>query len=246
MTPLEKRDKTIAAAVTFIVAAIILLLLFFTSMNSEREALAQASIPEPDTDEVTFLETELIEDLPGVEDAEDNGDDFPPPPGEPDPAPTELNERVESGDNPEPAPARDPKTVQKKTSPVKEPANTMTDAERKRIASMAGKFSPGDNGSPEGKFSKASGKGKVNASGSVGGRQFLGCPTSEVSVRNTVIVKVKVRVRADGTVAGANAISGPQEYHRQCEGWAMKARWSAKDGAPTATGSITFTISPRK
>lgn len=246
MTSREKRDKTIAAAVTLSVAMAVLLILFFTEMGNGRSELAAASTPEPTEQDVTFLEAELIPEPTGTEDAEDVAEDAPLPPGEPDKAEEKQPERVEPGPNPKPAPVREPVATQKKQSPVKRQENSMTDAERKRLADVDGKFTPRQNGSPEGKNTPVNGKGKAVASGSLSGREFKGCTTGNVELRTRVTVKVRVKVNADGRVIDARAVSGPKEFYSKCEGWARTARWSAKEGAPTATGSITFTITPRR
>lgn len=246
MTSREKRDNMIAAAVTLLVALAILLVLFFTQMGTGRSALAAACVPEPTEQDVTYLEAELIPEPTGTEEAEDIADDAPLPPGEPDKAEEPQEERVEPGPNPKPAPVSEPVATRKKPSPVKKQENQATQSERKRVADMSGKFKPRQNGSPEGKNTPVNGKGKAVASGSLSGRGFLGCTTGEVELRTRVTVRVSVKVNAAGHVIEARAVSGPKEFYSKCEKWARTARWSAKEGAPTATGSITFTITPRK
>lgn len=244
MISVGKRDKIIAAAVTTIVVALILLFLFFTSINSDRNLLAEASIPEPE-EEITFLETELMEELPGNDEpSADQAEELPQPQGEPDPAAAEQPERVERGEKPKKEAPTEPVASQKKESPAKVKENSISEAESKRIAGIKGRFNK-NNGSPDGKRNASAGKGKVNSSGSIAGRRFLGCTTGEVSVRTTIKVRVNVRVNAAGNVQKATAVSGPEEYKSVCEKWARTARWDAKEGAPVASGSITFTISPK-
>lgn len=245
MTPREKKDSIIAAAVTMTVALILLLILFFTQMGYDRALLAQASTPEPMMPEnVEFLEPELDLSSPGSEDANDISDDAPLPEGEPDPeAPADNNRRVEPGPVPEPRPVKEPVATQKKPSPVKTSENSMTEEERKRLPGS--NFNKSPNGSPNGKNSAVNGQGSVNANGSLSGRTFKGCTTGPVEVSSKVTVTVGVTVKADGSVAYAKARRGPKAYYAVCEKWALTAKWSAKEGAPVATGTITFTITPR-
>ncbi|MCM1153440.1 MAG: hypothetical protein NC328_07290 [Muribaculum sp.] len=243
MTSREKKDKIIAAAVTFTVALAVLLILFFSYMPDE-SPLAEASIPEPAALDVTYIEPELDLSSPGETEAEEPADDAPQPPGEPEPLPVVSNERIEPGPSPTPAPVSEPKTTQKRPSPVKETPNSNSEAEKKKISGdMAGKFSK--NGAVAGKNASVNGQGKVNAKGSLSGRKFNGCPTSAVAVKTTVSIKVNVTVGWDGKVKSAKAVTGPSDYRAICERWARGASWSEKKGAPDAKGSITFTITPR-
>ena len=64
MTRNERQDSIIAAAVTFAVALLLLLLLFFGGMTFDRALLAQASVPEIQTeDDELFIEPEILQDL---------------------------------------------------------------------------------------------------------------------------------------------------------------------------------------
>lgn len=245
MTPREKKDSAIAAGVTALAALLIFLALYFGAVNSDRALMAEASIPEPAQEEITFLEPELDLKDPGNEDGEVVADDAPLPKGEPEPAPEEQPVRTEPGKNPKPQPVVEKHAVQKKPSPVKEADNSLSDADSKRLKSMKGKFNS-PNGAPDGHNGQANGQGHANARGSLSGRRFMGCPTSDVKVRQRVTVVVRVKVNADGRVTSAHATSGPSEYYSTCERWARKARWSAKEGAPEASGTITFTITPRQ
>ncbi|MDE6218771.1 MAG: hypothetical protein K2F64_07175 [Muribaculaceae bacterium] len=242
---IENRDRTIAAAVTLAVALIITLILFFTKMGSLTAPVASA-VPEPDEPEVTFQEIELVAEPVGATEAPAEPDDPPVPKGEPEKADEPVEERVEPGPSPKPAPIREPKATQKKPSPLKENENAMTEAERKRLKSLAGSMNPNQNGAPSGHSDAINGKGAVKAAGSLSGRNFLGCTTGEIHVTARTVVRVSVTVDASGRVKTAKAVSGPSQYHKKCESWALTARWSEKKDAPTVSGSITFTITPKK
>lgn len=237
----RKKDSAIAAGVTLLAALIILLLLFVGHMGYDREALARASMPEIQEDEVMYLEPELDLSAPGEENELPDEGDAPLPLGEPVPGP-ENEEIVTPGKSPEPKPSSEQPVASTKPSPVKATDNQMSDAEKKRLQSMNAKFSTTTNGSAEGKVAAVNGQGKVNTSGSLNGRKFLGCATSKMEITNPQQVVIQVVVAADGHVKKATALSGAEPYRSQCRIWAQNARWSAKEGAPDATGTITFTI----
>lgn len=243
MTNQEKKDSAISAGVTFLAALLILLLLFFGSLSAGKAQLAEDSIPEPAQDEITFIEPELDLSSPGAESAPEEADEAPLPQGEPDPSPVKEEVRIEKGTEKEPRPVVDKPMSQKKPSPVKTTSNTATSEETRRLKDMGGKFGP--NGSRDGKNSPVNGQGKTNARGSLSGRKFLGCNTSTLTLNKRVVVKVQVKVNAEGRVTSASAVSGPGEFRARCVEWARTARWSEKPGAPVATGSITFTITPK-
>ena len=97
----EKRDSIIAAAITFVVALVVILLLFFLSLDYDRRALAESSMPELQDDEEVYLEPDLLvvgddgeSDMETVEDA------APQTPGVPDPAEEEQPQRVLKNEEP--------------------------------------------------------------------------------------------------------------------------------------------------
>lgn len=239
------KDRAIAAFLTFLVALVILLTLFFGGISWDRQALAEASTPEI-MDEEVFIEPELVE--LGEENAVNNDKPAPAMKGEPDPAPEDKAEIIEPGPKPEPAPPKPKLNTQKKESKMKVDKPSQTDKERqKATSSVANKFSH-KNGAVEGTDKGTSGAGGtgVGVSGNAHGRSFISCPKPDVALRHKTIVTVNVVIDAEGKVVEATAKgSADASIRRKCEAAARQARWSAKKGATSTRGSITFTITPR-
>ncbi len=239
------KDRTIAAFLTFLVALAILLTLFFGGISWDRQALAEASTPEI-MDEEVFIEPELVE--LGEENAVNHDKPAPAMKGEPDPAPEDKAEIIEPGPKPEPAPPKPKLNTQKKESKMKVEEPSQTDKERqKATSSVANKFSH-RNGAVEGTDKGTSGAGGtgVGVSGNAHGRSFISCPKPDVALRHKTIVTVNVVIDAEGKVVEATAKgSADASIRRKCEAAARQARWSAKKGATSTRGSITFTITPR-
>ncbi len=239
------KDRVIAAFLTFLVALAILLTLFFGGISWDRQALAEASTPEI-MDEEVFIEPELVE--LGEENAVNHDKPAPAMKGEPDPAPEDKAEIIEPGPKPEPAPPKPKLNTQKKESKMKVEEPSQTDKERqKATSSVANKFSH-RNGAVEGTDKGTSGAGGtgVGVSGNAHGRSFISCPKPDVALRHKTIVTVNVVIDAEGKVVEATAKgSADASIRRKCEAAARQARWSAKKGATSTRGSITFTITPR-
>ena len=239
------KDRAIAAFLTFLVALAILLTLFFGGISWDRQALAEASTPEIMYEEV-FIEPELVE--LGEENAVNHDKPAPAMKGEPDPAPEDKAEIIEPGPKPEPAPPKPKLNTQKKESKMKVEEPSQTDKERqKATSSVANKFSH-RNGAVEGTDKGTSGAGGtgVGVSGNAHGRSFISCPKPDVALRHKTIVTVNVVIDAEGKVVEATAKgSADASIRRKCEAAARQARWSAKKGATSTRGSITFTITPR-
>lgn len=239
------KDRAIAAFLTFLVALAILLTLFFGGISWNRQALAEASTPEI-MDEEVFIEPELVE--LGEENAVNHDKPAPAMKGEPDPAPEDKAEIIEPGPKPEPAPPKPKLNTQKKESKMKVEEPSQTDKERqKATSSVANKFSH-RNGAVEGTDKGTSGAGGtgVGVSGNAHGRSFISCPKPDVALRHKTIVTVNVVIDAEGKVVEATAKgSADASIRRKCEAAARQARWSAKKGATSTRGSITFTITPR-
>lgn len=239
------KDRTIAAFLTFLVALAILLTLFFGGISWDRQALAEASTPEI-MDEEVFIEPELVE--LGEENAVNHDKPAPAMKGEPDPAPEDKAEIIEPGPKPEPAPPKPKLNTQKKESKMKVEEPSQTDKERqKATSSVANKFSH-RNGAVEGTDKGTSGAGGtgVGVSGNAHGRSFISCPKPDVALRHKTVVTVNVVIDAEGKVVEATAKgSADASIRRKCEAAARQARWSAKKGATSTRGSITFTITPR-
>lgn len=239
------KDRVIAAFLTFLVALAILLTLFFGGISWDRQALAEASTPEI-MDEEVFIEPELVE--LGEENAVNHDKPAPAMKGEPDPAPEDKAEIIEPGPKPEPAPPKPKLNTQKKESKMKVEEPSQTDKERqKATSSVANKFSH-RNGAVEGTDKGTSGAGGtgVGVSGNAHGRSFISCPKPDVALRHKTVVTVNVVIDAEGKVVEATAKgSADASIRRKCEAAARQARWSAKKGATSTRGSITFTITPR-
>lgn len=243
----EKRsDRLIAAVVTMAVALALLLFLFFGSMDFDRAALSQASVPEIQDEEELFLGPEILQDL-GEEEAVNRDEPAPVIQGEPEKAETENTKIVEPGENPKPAPPREKLNTTKRESKVKATEPSVSKEEKKRVtSSMADKFS-GKNGASTGSSGSAGAGGTgVGISGNANGRNFLGCSTPQVELRHKTTVKVSVVIDAEGKVTSASASGGASaSIRRACERAARTARWSAKKGVGETRGTITFTITPK-
>ena len=246
----DKKASAIAAAVTFAIALIVLLLLFTLSLKFDREALATESIPEIQDEEI-YLEPEILQlGEPGDLNAEENDASAPQTPGEPDPGEIEQPERVVKNAEPNPDPVSNkPKLVaSSEPSEVKTSAPKVKSEDEKRIESISGKLKTDNNGSRTGSESAVSGSGGVGVSksGNVHGRRMLSCPTTIVTLNQTTTITVAIVVNAEGRVVSARATSGGTEKLRSaCVSWAKGSKWTAAPGAPDASGTITFTITPK-
>lgn len=241
------KDRTLAAALTFLVALAILLFLFFGGISWDPRDIAEASTPELMPEEELFIEPELVE--LGEEVAVTKDKPAPTLKGEPEPAPEDRVEIVEPGPKSKPNPKPEEKVVtSKKESTMKADEPSQTDKERqKATSSVANKFAP-HNGSTEGSDKGTSGAGGtgVGVSGNAHGRSFISCPKPDVALRHKTIVTVNVVIDAEGRVVEAKATgSASADIRRKCEAAARQARWSAKKGATSTRGSIRFTITPR-
>lgn len=244
----EQKDRTIAAILTFCVTLVILLVLFFGGITWDRQLLAESSVPELMPEEELFIEPELVE--LGEETSEvKNATPAPTLKGEPEPAPVDHAEIVEPAPEPKPKPKPVVKEItQKKESAVQKEEPSATEKERqKATSSVANKFAP-KNGATEGSDKGTSGAGGtgVGVSGNAHGRTFISCPSPDVALRHKTVVTVNVVIDAEGRVTEASASgSADASIRRKCEAAARQARWSAKKGATSTRGSITFTITPR-
>lgn len=242
------KERWIAAGVTALVAMAIFIILFKGSLTFERRLMAASSIPEiGQEEEETFLIPEL--QMPGEEESESDAQAAPEAQGTPEVVkePEPVVTPVVKGENPKPSPPKDKRVTQKRESEVKASEPTATDKERRKVqAAAAAAFSP-DNGRPEGRNnSSGAGGTSTGVAANVYGRDFISCPAPKVSLRNKTVVKVKVTVAADGHVTSATALwGGNASLRAKCEQAALKARWKEKSGSPVATGTITFTITPK-
>lgn len=245
------KQQLIAAALTALITAAILLFLFFTSLDSGRRTLADASIPEPEEleEEDLYLDPPLV--IGGEDVAQEKVNDEPAetPLGEPEKAEVENDRQVTPGENPEPVKVQEKLVTSRKPSSLnaQEPAKT-TEKESKISSKMAGSFSA-KNGKADGRHDGSGSGGKGSGvSGNVRGRSFLGCPLPKVSLKKTVKVVIRIRVDENGKVIEASVSSGggaSSENQQKCLNSARNARWSKKPGAAPVSGSLTFTLVPK-
>lgn len=247
MNASEKKDSLIAGLVTFFCILVVLLWLMFTALHYDERLVTQDN-PQLEEEEL-FLDPELmLEQNKMVGNPDDSNHDSPSPEvkGEPVPSPVEQNHTAFSGESANIAPEQ-----QLITSPeenvVENAASNKKKDEEKVASSMAGKFSSKP-GSVAGKFDSASGSDGSGSgvSGRLSGRQFLGCPLPDVELAHKTTVTVSITVDADGNVTSAAASgAATRSIRKKCEDAAMKAKWSAKKGASSTRGTITFTIIPK-
>lgn len=246
--PREHRDSIIAALVTLLAVGLLLVWLLVASLRYDDRLAASSRNPELEEDEI-FLDPELLLEQhkdAGEPDAVANDAPAAPIKGEPAPAPEEHPKTVVSADNPSPSPEQE-LISSNQESPVQTVAPDHKKEEEKVATSMAGKFGAKP-GSVTGKFESTGGSDGVasGVTGKMAGRKFLGCPLPDVSLAHKTTVTVSITVDADGNVLSATASgAATRDIRRKCEQAAMKARWSAKKGAPSTRGSITFTIIPK-
>lgn len=247
MNATEKKDSFIAGLVTFFCVLIILLWLMFSALHYD-ERLADADNPQLEEEEL-FLDPELLlEQNKSVGNPDDINHDTPSPEvrGEPVPSPVEQNHTAFAGETETVSPEQQLVTS-KAESVVENAASNKKKDEEKVASSMAGKFSSKP-GSVAGKFDSATGSDGVGTgvSGRLSGRQFLGCPLPDVELEHKTTVTVSITVDAEGVVTSATASgAATRAIRKKCEQAAMKAKWSAKKGATSTRGTITFTIIPK-
>ncbi len=243
----ERKDSLIAGLVTFLFVALLLLWLLFTSLHYDSR-LASTSNPELEEEEL-FLDPELLlEQNKTIGNPETDNHDTPSPEvkGEPVPSPVEETHTVHSGKS-ETVTAEQQLVASNVESAVENAASSKKKDEEKVASSMAGKFSSNP-GSVAGKFDSASGSDGSGSgvTGKMSGRQFLGCPLPDVELTQKTAVTVSITVDADGNVTSATASgAATRAIRKECEEAALKAKWSAKKGAASTRGTITFTIIPK-
>lgn len=245
-----EKSQIIAGAVTLVAALLLLLALFFGGMGWDKSELASDSVPE-EPDEELFIEPEMLEVNAGDpdEDSRTAVEPEPKPAGEPEKADEPKDELVPETESVKPSKSTEKLVTQKKPSPVKaQEPEKKKDKEPSRISSkMGGKFSSknGDGGKQGANGSGGAGEG-VN--GKLRGRSFISCSLPKVRLRSKLVVVVSVEVDDAGKVVSA-AISSSggasAEIQNKCVASARTARWSAKEGAPLARGSLTFTLVPK-
>lgn len=259
-----KNDQIKAALLTLLaVLAIILLLLLGSLQIPPQFPPKQAPAELLPLDEETFIEPEIIP--LGEEDAVNHDAPAPALKGDPEPAPVDKKPtppknteksslQTKSQEKPLVASKKSKSELKSSEPSVKKEKSTTdkpavnNDKERQKASSaVASKFSP-KNGSASGSSQADNGSGgsATGIAGNATGRTFISCPKPDVSLRNKTVVTVSVVIDADGKVTEAKASgSASASIRRACEAAARAARWSAKKGASSTRGSITFTITPK-
>lgn len=241
------KDSIIAGLVTSVCVVAILLWLLLSSLHYDSK-LASADNPQLEEEEL-FLDPELmLEQNKEIGEPEAVNHDSPAPEikGEPVPAPVEQTHTVHSGESQTPTMEQQLVTSSQESA-VQNAASDRKKDEEKVASSMSGKFKSNP-GSVEGKFNATSGSEGVGSgvSGRMSGRQFLGCPLPDVELAHKTTVTVSIIVDADGHVTSATASgAATRAIRKKCEQAAMQARWSAKKGATSTRGTLTFTIIPK-
>lgn len=251
MSQQKKKDSIIAAAITFGIALGILLWLFFGGMTFDRATLANVSTAEIQTpeEEELFLEPELLEDL-GEPDAEQREEPAPAFRGEPEQAEQENTKLVVPGKSENKTPPVEKQVTQTKPSAVTSTEPPKNEEEKKKVtAKMANKFS-GQNGAENGATGKTgAGQAGVGAIGHISGRTYLGCTPPRVELQNKVVVEVRVTINSAGKVTAATARSKSGNASgailEACRKAAMTAKWNEDKSTPSASGTLTFTITPK-
>ncbi|MDE7351370.1 MAG: hypothetical protein K2N25_09895 [Muribaculaceae bacterium] len=244
----DRRDSVIAGLITLMVVGLMLVWLLVATLRYDERMAAHTENPQLEEDEI-FLDPELLlEQNKSIGEPDVETVDAPAPEvkGEPSPAPVEQPHTVLSGENTVPSPEQTLVSTPKE-SPVQTVAPDKKKEEEKVATSMAGKFGSKP-GSVAGKFDSPGGSDGVasGVTGKMSGRQFLGCPLPNVSLSHKTTVTVSITVDAEGKVMTATASgAATREIRKKCEDAAMQARWSAKKGATSTRGSITFTIIPK-
>ncbi len=248
MNASERRDSFIAAFVTLVAVGLLLVWLLIATLHYDERMAATTENPQLEEDEI-FLDPELLlENHQSIGEPDIANQDAPAPEikGEPVPSPIEQPHTVVAGENPEPSPEQT--LISSDTeSAVETAASNKKKDDEKVASSMAGKFSSKP-GSVQGKFDSPGGSDGVatGVTGKMSGRQFLGCPLPDVALSHKTTVTVSITVDADGKVTSATASgAATREIRKKCEQAAMQAKWSAKKGATSTRGSITFTIIPK-
>ena len=244
----HSRDSIIAAIVTFLVVGLLLAWLLLATLRYDERMAATTENPQLEEEEI-FLDPELLlETHQSIGEPDVAAHDAPAPEikGSPAPAPEEQPHTVISGENTVSSPEQTLITTETESA-VQTVAPDHKKEDEKVATSMAGKFNSKP-GSVAGKFDSPGGSDSVasGVSGKMSGRQFLGCPLPDVSLAHKTTVTVSITVDAEGKVLTATASgAATREIRKKCEQAAMQARWSAKKGAPSTRGSITFTIIPK-
>lgn len=252
-------------SVTVLTAILLLLLLFgvhimspapATSPKDSKHAVIDPELLEQ-TDEEMFIEPELAE-LGDPDNSDELTDDALTPQGEPEQADVPNDKLVVNGSNVNDNPS--PETLVATTKPNAK-AQTTTPSQKDKPDQKIASTEPAvnvsfNNGKKTGKGSTAQSGNGTAASGqargeATGGRKMIPpYPTvTGFTINSTITLTVTVQVKDDGTVVpgSANVIglsSNFTELKKKLKTASEKTRWTPKKGAPTAQGTITWTLKP--
>ncbi len=249
---INRRTRLVAAALTLLLAGLIVVFLIVGTIDVGRDAEDDrvAMQDQSDEEEDIFLEPEFL--ATGDEAPEPTEEAAPIPTGAPAEAEEPVERPVVKADNPKPNNSAEKLVTQKAESPVKTVKPSKRDEEEAEVSSrMKNKFNA-KNGRADGSGSNAgSGGSGSGAAGRLKGRTFLGCPEPKVEVARSVSIVVNVTVDAAGHVTSASFASdsgpgaGNVALRDACVRQSRKARWSAKEGAPPAKGTLTWHLLPK-
>lgn len=244
-------SRLIAAGGALLAAIALVLMLMLCGLTQDPDALAQATPAAPPDTDVQYIDPELLE--PPAPDGTDPDSDVPEQPaqqplGLEQQAPEVSKEKIVDGKNPQPAVSTEKLVTQKQPSPVKTTEPAPAKKPESNIASSMGSKFNGKNGSPTGSQGGYATGGKgTGVNGKLSGRKFLGCDMPQVRLRAKYTVVIRVEVNAQGKVISASVSSAggaPRDVQDKCLAAARTARWSAKEGASNARGSLSFTLVP--
>lgn len=244
-------SRLIAAVGALLVACAVVLMLVYCGLTQDPASLAATTPePQPDTD-VQYIDPELLE--PQAPDGTETKEDVPEqaaeqPLGLEAQEPEVSQEKVVSGENPKPNKSTEKLVTQKQPSPVKTTEPAPAKKPESNIASNMGSKFNAKNGSQSGSQQGYATGGKgTGVNGKLSGRKFLGCDMPHVRLKEKYTVVVRVEVNDQGKVVSATVSSSggaPRDLQDQCVRAAQTARWSAKEGAANARGSLSFTLVP--
>lgn len=248
MNNIDKKDKIISIIATSVVAIMILMILLFTSIGqSIEELIAQKEMIQ---EEEIFLDAELM-NLGETKQIIDN-DPAPKLQGEPEYSDTPSEQLIERGENqtqslqPQQVTQADESNLQTTQPPA-------TEQQESRISSsMRDRFNR-PNGNNEDATANTNGSGGtgIGKTGNLKGRTFLGCSNPSISITKEVTVVVRITVNENGIVTNASFLSdngpgaGNKRLRNACVNASKQAKWSAKKGVATQTGTITWHLKPK-
>lgn len=244
---IEKKDKLIAVIATFIVAIVILIVLFFSYIGEDiQEFIAQNDIQQ---EEEIFLDADLL-NLGEIIEHQDNSP-APKLQGEPQKSETSNEELVEPGIN-DNSNLEVLQVTQQSENDLQTVVPQKTEQQESQINSvMRNRFNSSSGNTNETANTNGSGGNGIGATGNLKGRTFLGCSSPIISISKEVTIIVRISVNENGVVTDASFMSdsGPGAGNRQLRNACVKAsrnaKWSAKKGVASQTGTITWHLKPK-